>query len=45
VGRPLRNLVHASGNKEEADNEVALWFKPEEIFGWETNRWKVMHKY
>ncbi|MBT4111019.1 nucleoside-diphosphate kinase [Candidatus Woesearchaeota archaeon] len=45
LGRPLRNLVHASGNKEEADNEVALWFKPEEIFGWETNRWKVMHKY
>lgn len=25
------NLVHASGNKEEADFEIALWFKKEEI--------------
>ena len=41
--RPLRNLVHASGNKEEADNEINLWFKDEEIFSWEKARWKVMH--
>lgn len=25
------NLVHASGNKEEAEFEIALWFKKEEI--------------
>ncbi|PIZ51909.1 nucleoside-diphosphate kinase [Candidatus Woesearchaeota archaeon CG_4_10_14_0_2_um_filter_33_13] len=43
--RPLRNLVHASGNKEEAENEIALWFKPEEIFSWDIQHWKVMHKY
>jgi nucleoside-diphosphate kinase len=29
--RPARNLIHASGNKEEAANELALWFKPGEI--------------
>jgi nucleoside-diphosphate kinase len=30
-GRSVRNLVHASGSIEEAENEIALWFKPEEI--------------
>lgn len=29
--RPIRNLLHASGNKEEADYEIPLWFTPEEI--------------
>ncbi len=29
--RPLRNLIHASGTVEEAKNESAIWFKPEEI--------------
>ena len=23
--RPVRNLIHASGNKEEAEQEIALW--------------------
>lgn len=26
-----RNIVHASGNPEEATTEIALWFKDEEI--------------
>jgi nucleoside-diphosphate kinase len=30
-GRSIRNLIHASGTKEEATNEIALWFKPEEV--------------
>lgn len=30
--RPIRNLIHASGDKEEADLEVGLWFKPEELY-------------
>ncbi len=30
-GRAIRNLVHASGSAEEAEKEIALWFKPEEI--------------
>lgn len=30
-GRAVRNIVHASGNVEEANAEVELWFKPEEL--------------
>lgn len=30
--RPIRTIVHASGNKEEADFEVKLWFKEKEIY-------------
>ncbi len=29
--RPIRNLIHASGDLEEAKYEVSLWFAPEEI--------------
>ena len=32
--RVVRNLVHASGNKEEAEFERKLWFKEEEIFNY-----------
>lgn len=33
-GRAVRNLVHCSGNAEEAAQEVPLWFKPEELFSY-----------
>lgn len=26
-GRPTQNLIHASGNVEEAEKEISLWFK------------------
>jgi len=29
--RAVHNLIHASGNKEEARNEIMLWFEPDEI--------------
>lgn len=29
--RSVRNIIHASGNKKEADHEIAFWFAPEEI--------------
>lgn len=29
--RPVKNLIHASGNQEEAEYEIALWFTKEEI--------------
>ncbi len=29
--RSVRNLIHASGNTEEADKEMAIWFKEEEL--------------
>ena len=31
-GRAVRNLVHASGSVKEANDEIAHWFKKEEIF-------------
>lgn len=31
----IKNLVHASGNKEEADQEVALWFGVDELYTYE----------
>jgi len=30
-GRSVRNLVHSSGNKEEAEFEIKLWFKESEL--------------
>lgn len=29
--RSVHNLVHASGSVEEAENEIKVWFSPEEI--------------
>lgn len=33
--RPIRNLVHASGNEEEAKFEIELWFNKDELFDYE----------
>lgn len=30
-GRAVRNLIHCSDQPEEAQREIAIWFKPEEI--------------
>jgi len=35
-GIAIKNLVHASGNIEEAKQEINLWFSPEEIFKYST---------
>jgi nucleoside-diphosphate kinase len=32
TGKPVANLVHASGNREEAQYEVDLWFDKTELF-------------
>lgn len=32
--RSVRNLVHASGTVEEAQKEIELWFRPEEILSY-----------
>ena len=29
-----RNLTHASDSPENAENEINLWFKPEELVDW-----------
>ncbi|MFH0978694.1 MAG: nucleoside-diphosphate kinase [Candidatus Woesearchaeota archaeon] len=41
--RALRNIVHASGNKEEAANEVNLWFKKDEMLDYYRKDWDIMH--
>ena len=41
--RPLRNIMHASGNKQEAENELIIWFKKDEIYDWEKIDWGEMH--
>jgi nucleoside-diphosphate kinase len=34
---PERNLTHASDKPERGEEEIALWFKPEEIVDWDRN--------
>ncbi|WP_042419678.1 nucleoside-diphosphate kinase [Streptacidiphilus anmyonensis] len=36
VGKAVANLIHASGNKEEAEQEVELWFSKDELFDYQT---------
>ena len=33
-GRAVRNLLHSSGSPEDAEKEIALWFKPEELINY-----------
>ncbi|MEU3600493.1 nucleoside-diphosphate kinase [Streptomyces sp. NPDC006798] len=35
-GKAVANLVHASGNKAEAEQEVALWFEKDELHDYKT---------
>ncbi len=35
-GKAIENVVHASGNVEEAKQEIALWFKSEELHTYKT---------
>ncbi|QDY78071.1 nucleoside-diphosphate kinase [Streptomyces qinzhouensis] len=35
-GKAVANLVHASGNRAEAEQEVALWFGKEELHDYRT---------
>jgi nucleoside-diphosphate kinase len=34
TGKAVANLVHASGNREEAEYEVKLWFDESELFAY-----------
>jgi nucleoside-diphosphate kinase len=34
LSRPLQNLIHASGNAQEAQREIAIWFTAEEMHAW-----------
>jgi nucleoside-diphosphate kinase len=41
--RAIRNLVHASGNVEEAKSEVKLWFKDDEISDYDLAIEKILY--
>lgn len=32
--RSVRNIIHSSGSVDEANKEIALWFKPEEVLSY-----------
>ena len=34
--RNIKNLVHASGNKEEAEHEIPIWFEADELHNYQT---------
>jgi len=40
--RPLKNLIHASDTVEDAEKEVRVWFKPEELFEYERADEEIM---
>lgn len=40
--RPIRNLIHASGDAEEAAFEINLWFREDELYEYETIHQKHM---
>ena len=42
--RPLRNIIHASDNIDDAKKEVATWFTPDEIFSYRRADEQIMFK-
>lgn len=42
-GRAIRNLVHASGSVEDAEKEIDLWFKPEEIINYKIISERILY--
>lgn len=42
-GRSVRNLMHASSDAAEADREIALWFRSDELFDYRTVMDVVLH--
>ncbi len=41
--RVIFNLVHASGSVDEAEREIKVWFKPNEIVEYKKKDWEVIH--
>ncbi len=42
-GRAVRNLVHQSESPEEAEREIAIWFKDEEVMNYATAQERIMY--
>lgn len=41
--RSIRNLIHASGNTEEAEKEIPIWFKEDEIMSYTHLQEKILY--
>lgn len=41
--RSVRNLIHASGTVEEAEKEMKIWFKPEEILNYRSIQEQILY--
>lgn len=41
--RAVRNLIHRSASKQEAEREIAIWFKPEEILSYKLISEKILY--
>jgi nucleoside-diphosphate kinase len=41
--RSVRNLIHCSESPEEAEREIALWFKEDEIMSYTTAQERIMY--
>ena len=41
---PLRNIIHGSDGPETAKDEIALWFKPEELVSWNLDAHKWVYE-
>ncbi len=41
--RSIRNIVHASGSVKEAADEIAHWFKPEEVMDYSLVQEKILY--
>ncbi|HPN96424.1 MAG TPA: nucleoside-diphosphate kinase [Candidatus Moranbacteria bacterium] len=41
--RSIRNLIHASGNTEEAEKEIPIWFKEKEILEYNHIQEKILY--
>lgn len=41
-GATLPNILHASGNREEAEQEIALWFNDNEVYDYDAPHHKVV---
>ena len=42
-GRAVRNIVHASGSPEEAENEIKHWFSEEEVLSYNHIQEKILY--
>ncbi len=43
AARAIRNLVHASGTREEAEREIKLWFTEDEIYDYDLAIEKILY--